>query len=128
MFQQWGTMKKIHIQCRTSLIKLASVARGMHKAGLLLSRPSDILDASLDASEKLFNAVPFLSEEDAEAYLQRVGFKSSDQIAQRKIIMDAVSKKSIAMDELEDMIEKVGKAPSSVEEIKEMLSCKPTQE
>lgn len=121
-------MKKIHIQCRTTIVKLASVARGMHKAGLLLSRPSDILDAALDASEKLFNAVPFQTEDDAEAYLQRVGFKSADQIAQRKIILDAVSKKSIAMDELEDLIEEVGKAPSSPEEIKEMLSCLPKVE
>lgn len=119
-------MKKIHIQCRTNLIKLASVARGMHKAGLLLSRPSDILDAALDAAEKLFNAVPFRTEEEAEFYLQKVGFRLADQLMQRKVIMDAVSKKSWAMDELEDLIDRVGKSPSSVEEIKEMLSIQPT--
>jgi hypothetical protein len=40
--------------------------------------------------------------------------------------MDAVSKKSWAMNELEDLIDRVGKSPSSAEEIKEMLSIQPT--
>lgn len=114
-------MKKIHIQCRTSLIKLATVARGMHKAGLYLSRPSDILDVSLDAAQKLFDAKPFNTDEEAEEYLHIAGFSSPFRNERREVLLGFLEKKTNARDELEEMIERVKRGPSTAEEIKEML-------
>lgn len=115
-------MKKIHIQGWTSSIKLATVVRGMHKAGLYISRPADVIDASLDAASKLFNADPFFGEDEANEYLGRTGFHSSEREKNRQNFLEAANSKNLARTELEDIIEQVKRGPANVEEIREMLA------
>lgn len=115
-------MKKIHIQGWTSSIKLATVVRGMHKAGLYISRPTDVIDASLDAASKLLNADPFFKENEANEYLNRAGFHFSARERNRQNFLEAASSKNLAKTELEDLIEQVRRGPSTPDEIKEMLS------
>jgi TPP-dependent 2-oxoacid decarboxylase len=121
-------MKKIHIQCRTSLLKLATVARGMHKAGLHISRPSDILDIALDAAQKLFSAESFDREEEAEDYLYTAGFHSLADKERRTMLLDLLGKKKNSRDKLEDLIEQTRRGLSITNEIKEMFNETPMSE
>lgn len=121
-------MRKIHLQCRTSLIKLATVARGMHRAGLHISRPSDILDFALDAAQRLFSAPFFSTEEDAEVYLQNAGFSAPAREERKHALLEILSKSKGSQEELEDLIEQVRRGPSSPEEIKEMFNATPMSE
>jgi len=93
----------------------------MHKAGLYINRPSDILDASLDAAQKLFNAESFCTEEEAEEYLHTTGFSSPSGSERRDILLKLLGKKQNVRDELEDLIKNMKRGPSTPEEIKEML-------
>lgn len=115
-------MRKIHLQGWTSLAKLATVVRGMHRAGLYISRPTDIIDTSLDAAIQLFKAEPFFREDEANEYLSKTGFHSSIREKNKQDFLKAAEFKNLARTELEELIERVGRGPSTPDEIKEMLS------
>lgn len=115
-------MKKIHLQGWTSSAKLAAVVRGLHKAGLYISRPTDVIDISLDAALQLFNAEPFSREDEADEYLNKTGFHSSVRERNKQSFIKAAGSKNLARTELEDLIEQVRRGPANTEEIREMLA------
>jgi hypothetical protein len=94
----------------------------MHRAGLHISRPSDILDIALDAAQKLFQSESFEREDDAEDYLRKTGFHSPTEKERRNMLLSLLKEKTGRREELEELIEQVKRGPSSPEEIKEMLS------
>ena len=98
----------------------------MHKAGLHISRPADVIDISLDATIELWKAEPFLREDEAEEYLSRSGFHSSIREKNKQDFIKAAGSKNRVREELEDLIEQVRlkarRSPSSPDEIKKMLT------
>ena len=112
-------MKKIHIQAQISIIEVAEVAKAMMKRGLLLIRPPDVIRFCFQAAHSILETEP-MTEVEAIEFLQKAGYIHQGQLSQPFIT--TLTKKKIAMDELEDLIEQTKRSPSSPNEIKDMLT------
>ncbi len=114
-------MKKIHIQVWMPITKVAEVAKAMHKKGLYLVKPADILRFCFDSAYSILSASP-LSEEEAIQFLKRVGYFPTEEEQRKQSFITTLTKKKMVTEELEDLIEQVRRGPSTPDEIKEMLS------
>lgn len=112
-------MKKIHIQAQISIVEVAEIAKAMMKRGLLLIRPPDVIRFCFQAAHSILEIEP-MTEVGAMEFLQKAGYLHQSQLSQSFIT--TLSKKKMAMGELEDLIEQVRRGPSTTDEIKEMLS------
>jgi len=112
-------MKKIHIQAQISIIEVAEVARAMMKRGLLLIRPPDVIRFCFQAAHSILETES-MTEIEAMEFLQRAGYIHQNDLTQS--LVTVATKRKIAVNELEDIIEQVRRGPASAEEIKEMFS------
>ncbi len=111
-------MKKIHIQAQISIVEVAEVAKAMTKKGLLLIRPPDVIRFCFQAAHSILETEP-MTEAEAMEFLQKAGYIHQSRLSQSFI--SALTKKKIATDELEDLIEQVRRGPTTTDEIKEMF-------
>ena len=114
-----AALKKIHIQAQISIIEVAEVARAMMKRGLLLIRPPDVIRFCFQAAHSILETES-MTEIEAMEFLQRAGYIHQNDLTQS--LVTVATKRKIAVNELEDIIEQVRRGPASVEEIKEMFS------
>lgn len=114
-------MKKFHLQAQVPIVDLAEVAEAMHKKGLRLIKPPDIMRFCLHAAHSILNA-EYMTEDEAFKFLQNAGYFSLRESQQMEVVIAKATKKQKAMEELDDIIEQVKRSPSSTEDIKNMLS------
>lgn len=114
-------MKKFHLQAQVPMTDLAEVAEAMHKKGLNLIKPPDIVRFCLYAARSILDT-RHMTEDEAFKFLQNAGYFSLGEAQQSKAVIAEATKKQKAVEELENIIEQVKRGPADAEEIKEMFS------
>ncbi|MDI6785100.1 MAG: hypothetical protein QMD92_00165 [bacterium] len=103
-------MRKINLQIRVTVAQLASLVKAIHFAGLAINRPADVVDVAIRVAEKMFNATDFpFTEEQAEEFLQRVGFHVPIQDEVKDALIAALNRRKNSQEELENLIESFGR-------------------